>query len=129
MLVDTETETTSGVVTTYETKVGNLRFTYAGGETGYTLIEMTDAPTEMAALSTIPLVPTRDYRDEQTRVGGESSLLSIYENTERLQPGAWASKYLLQIAVSRWELPLKKWLVEPMRWCTELTDCMERKCM
>jgi hypothetical protein len=69
-----------------------VAFDYPAGGSGYTVLEMPDAQGEPTPLRTLRLLPTADYLDEQSRVGGEGSpswMLTIFSNDQKLQPSQW----------------------------------------
>ncbi|MES2966685.1 MAG: hypothetical protein V4668_02775 [Patescibacteria group bacterium] len=77
---------------TYTLPEEGLTFVYPAGNDGYTVLEMPDTLSEPMPVRTLRLLPTSDYQDEQSRVGGEGSpswMLSIYANDQKLQPAQW----------------------------------------
>ena len=79
----------------YTLPAEGLEFVYPSGDDGYTLIELVVTEGAPLPVRTIRLVPTKDYLDEQDRMGegSPSWLLSVYQNDQMLQPSVWAHTF------------------------------------
>lgn len=96
--VPSEAVSTSEDVT-YTFPQSNLSFSYRTGETGYTLAEQSvGASDDSSLIESVRVVPTRDYLDEQGRLGelSPSWHVSVYDNAAALTPAAWAMRNSMQ---------------------------------